>query len=71
VGVFRADFVVEGRVVVELKAGRALDESAHAQLLDDLSCSDIEIGLLLHFGPKPRFHRAIYTINRERRPAPR
>ncbi|HYD54275.1 MAG TPA: GxxExxY protein [Gemmatimonadaceae bacterium] len=71
VGAFRADIVVDGRVVVELKAGRALDESAHAQVRNYLACSDAQVGLLLYFGQRPEFFRFVDTRNREREPSPR
>lgn len=57
VGHFRADFVVEDGIVLEVKASRTLDEGNRRQLLNYLRATKIEIGLLLHFGPKPEFHR--------------
>lgn len=71
IGVYRADLVIDGKVIVEIKAGRTLDESARAQLLDYLTCSDIQVGLLLHFGPTPKFHRVVNTRNIGREPYPR
>ena len=61
VGHYRADFVVENRVVVEVKASEALAYAHKKQLLNCLRCSRLEVGLLLHFGPKPRFERVIHT----------
>ncbi len=52
VGTFRADLVVERVVIVELKAARALDPSHEAQLLNYLRATEIEVGLLLNFGPR-------------------
>jgi len=52
VGEFRADLLVEDRVIVELKAVRALEASHLAQLLNALRATDIEVGLLLNFGTK-------------------
>ena len=57
VGVFRADMLVDGRVVVELKATPALVPGDRAQLLNYLRGSGLREGLLLHFGPEPRFRR--------------
>ena len=65
VGVFIADLLVEGRVTVELKAGRTLDPSHEAQVLNHLRATRIEVGLLLHFGPKPSFRRLILTNDRK------
>lgn len=58
---FRADAVVEGVVVLELKAARAIDPAHEAQLLNYLKASRIGIGLLFNFGPRPRFRRMVFT----------
>lgn len=65
IGHFRADLVVDGRVVVELKASQALVDADLKQLLNYLSCTELEVGLLLHFGLKPTFRRAILTNDRK------
>lgn len=65
VGHFRADFLVASRVVVELKTTHVVSDAERAQLLNYLRCSRLEIGLLLHFGQKPAFHRMIYTNERK------
>ena len=56
-GAFRPDLVVEGAVIVELEAARAIEAAHEAQLLNYLRASDIEVGLLLNFGPKASFRR--------------
>lgn len=61
VGLFRADLLVESRVVVELKACRKLDPAHPAQVINCLRATDLEVGLLLHFGPRPGFQRFIAT----------
>jgi len=53
----RLDMVVESRVVVEIKAGAALPPHASRQLLNYLRATRLEVGLLLHYGPSPRFFR--------------
>jgi GxxExxY protein len=60
VGRFEADILVENCVLLELKAARTLDPSHHAQLLNYLRATDIEIGLLLNFGERPEFKRVIF-----------
>ena len=57
VGLFRADMVVEERVVLELKASSALAPADRAQLVNYLRGSGLEVGLLLHFGPEPEVRR--------------
>jgi GxxExxY protein len=68
VGRFRPDFVVEGVVMVEVKAMRAFDPAHDAQLLNYLSCTDKEVGLLLNFGPRAQFKRLAFSNARKRRP---
>ena len=66
VGEYIADVVVEGVVLLELKAARALDSSHQAQLLNYLRATGIEVGLLLNFGPKPEFKRLVFDIYKRR-----
>ena len=66
VGVFRIDLLVESAIAVELKAGRGLDRSHEAQLLNYLRASDLEVGLLLNFGQRPSFKRLVYSNERKR-----
>jgi GxxExxY protein len=47
--VFRADFIVENCVIVELKAIEAVTEAHKAQLLTYLRLSGTRLGLLLNF----------------------
>lgn len=49
-GQFRADFLVAGKVVVELKATKALTEIDEAQLFNYLKATGYRVGLLLNFG---------------------
>jgi GxxExxY protein len=65
VGEYYADLLVENCVIVELKAGEALAEEHHAETLNYLKASNIEIGLLMNFGPKPEFKRKIYEAARK------
>ncbi len=50
VGLHRLDLIVRGRVVVELKAVRALERVHEAQVLSYLKASKLPIGLLMNFG---------------------
>jgi len=60
VGDFFADIVVQNVVILELKAVSKLIPIHEAQLLNYLKATDIEVGLLLNFGPKPEFKRRIF-----------
>jgi len=66
-GEFKADMVVEDRILLELKAARAIERSHEAQLLNYLRCSRIEIGLVLNFGSHPQFRRLAFD-NRRKKP---
>ena len=60
VGSRRADFLVEDKVLVELKAISKLEDIHLAQGLNYLEAYNLEIGLLLNFGaPKLEFKRLI------------
>jgi len=52
IGTRRADFVVEGKVLVELKAIIELEDVHLAQLLNYLKAYKLEVGLLINFGSK-------------------
>ena len=52
IGTRRADFVVEGKVLVELKAVIQLEDVHLAQVLNYLKAYHLEVGLLLNFGSK-------------------
>ena len=53
------DMVVDRKVVVETKATEHLHPGAHLQLFSYLCATNLEVGLLLHFGREPVFHRMI------------
>jgi GxxExxY protein len=59
IGTFWADIIVEGVVLVEIKALPELDGRATAQLLNYLKASGGGVGLLLNFGHRPEFKRLI------------
>jgi GxxExxY protein len=61
IGVQRLDMVVDGKLVVEVKSTELLHPNAKRQLLNYLRGTTLEVGLLLHFGPQPKFHRVIHT----------
>lgn len=59
VGLYRCDLLVERRVIVEVKATHALIDADRRQALNYLRSADLEVGLILHFGPKPHFERVV------------
>ena len=65
VGDFRADLLIDNRVIVELKVGRELEPAWEKQLLNYLRATEIEVGLLLNFGPKALFKRYVFENERK------
>ena len=61
VGYYEADFIVYDSIVLELKAVSQLVEAHEVQLVNYLKATDIEVGLLLNFGPKPEFKRRFFS----------
>ncbi|MGY0651376.1 GxxExxY protein [Luteimonas sp. A537] len=61
VGEFRADMLVEGCLLVEIKAARHLTPTHDAQLLNYLKATRIRVDLLLNFGPRPGFRRRVFS----------
>lgn len=66
VGQYFADLLVDGAVLVELKAVRTLDPSHEAQLLHYLRATEIEIGLLFNFGVRPQMRRFLFDNDRKK-----
>jgi GxxExxY protein len=65
---FSVDLVVEDLVLVEVKAFNQLEPRHKAQMLNYLRASDLEVGLLLNFGPRSEFERFVYSNTRKNRP---
>jgi len=66
VGQYYADLIVEGVVLLELKAARTLESAHEAQLLHYLRATDVEVGLLLNFGLRPQFRRLLFDNERKK-----
>ncbi len=62
IGTRRADFVVKGKVLVEMKAISEITDVHYAQSLNYLKIYKLEVGLLINFGSKSlTFKRLVYT----------
>jgi GxxExxY protein len=57
----RVDMIVDERVVVEIKSTDVLPPTAKRQTLNYLRSTNLEVALILHFGPEPRFHRLVHS----------
>ncbi|MCO4322429.1 GxxExxY protein [Aliidiomarina quisquiliarum] len=61
VGEFRADLIVDNKVLLELKAQKEVPHAAEAQLINYLKVTGIKVGLLINFThPKASIKRIIY-----------
>ena len=64
VGDFFADLLVEEKVIVELKAVKALTPEHQAQIINYLIATGIDVGLLINFG-KPRLEYKRFTRSKD------
>lgn len=62
----RIDLIVDEKVVVEVKSASLLPAASSRQLYNYLHATKLDVGLLLHFGPKAEFHRIVCTTRRHR-----
>jgi len=60
VGFYKADIIVENKIIMEIKAVEALCEAHECQLINYLKATEFEVGLLLNFGKEPQFKRKIF-----------
>lgn len=49
---FRCDFLIDNKIIVECKALKELTPVDHAQLLNYLKITDLQVGLLINFNVK-------------------
>lgn len=66
VGDFRADLLIDSKLIVELKVGRVIEVAWEKQLLNYLRATQIEVGLLLNFGPTAQFRRLVFENERKK-----
>jgi GxxExxY protein len=65
IGIYEADLVAERSVILEAKTG-LMDPVAQAQLLNYLRASRLQVGLVLHFGPRPIIKRVVSSAHHAR-----
>ncbi|MBN1795869.1 MAG: GxxExxY protein [Sedimentisphaerales bacterium] len=49
---FICDFIIDGKVIIELKAVKKNTEIEYSQVINYLKATGLEVGLLLNFGAK-------------------
>lgn len=65
-GEYCADLLVEGALLVEMKAAKSLALEHEAQILGYLRCARLEHGLLMNFG-SPKFQIRKFAWSRYKR----
>ena len=63
IGTFHADLVVNGCVIVEIKAAETIENYAVAQCLNYLKAAGGGVGLILNFGRRPQHRRFVFGSN--------
>jgi GxxExxY protein len=58
---YRLDMVINETLVVEVKSTYVLHPGAKRQTYNYLRATNLEVALLLHFGPEPKFYRFIHS----------
>ena len=65
VGEYFADILISDKIILEIKAAKNVAEEHETQLLNYLKATNIEVGLLLNYGPKPNFKRKAFDNTRK------
>lgn len=65
IGEFKADLIINQKVIVEIKAVKSFAPEHEAQILNYLKSTNIEVGLLVNFGPKFMFKRFVFDNSRK------
>lgn len=68
IGTRRVDFLVEDKVMVELKALTMMEDVHLAQVINYLEAYQLSVGLLLNFGAKRLEYRRIINSERQSKP---
>lgn len=64
VGNYRADLIVEGKVIVETKAVAQIAPAHEAQLFNYMEIANVEVGMILNFADEPKFQRYVLSPRR-------
>ena len=60
VGDYVADMVVDGKIIVEVKAVAELSSVHEVQLVNYLKATDLQVGLLINFGRSVKVKRRVF-----------
>ncbi|MCR9133262.1 MAG: GxxExxY protein [bacterium] len=64
VGKRRADFLIEGKILLEIKALIQLEDAHLAQAMNYLEAYNLPIGLLINFGSKSLQYKRVHNNNK-------
>ena len=67
IGFHRCDMIVDRLVIVEIKATELLSGAPKRQLRNYWSALHLELGMLLHFGPKATYYRILGPLKQKAR----
>ena len=59
VGEYRADIIIPGRLLIEVKSATVLTSAHEGQLLNYLRATGLPLGMILNFGPRPTAKRRV------------
>ena len=65
VGTYRIDLLVDACVIVEVKSVDAIVDAHERQLMNYLRATNIEVGMILNFGPTKGHRRLIFSNSRK------
>lgn len=69
-GEYFADLFVDGRIIIEIKSVQSLAKEHEVQLVNYLTATGIDVGLLINFGKSVKVNRKFRTCTptKQRRP---
>jgi GxxExxY protein len=65
VGDFRADLIINGVILIELKTAEMIIAAHESQVLNYLRSTLLEVGLILNFGPRTQIRRLLLDNERK------
>ena len=61
-GDYQADLIVDGKVIVEIKAVSNLNPAHEVQPVNYLKATGIKVGLLINFGTSVKVKRRVFDL---------
>src|SRR5687767_7653722 len=65
VGTYRADLVVERRIIIEIKSAEKISDVARRQLRNYLAIARLRLGIVLNFGQRLDYSRVLHRVGRK------